>query len=222
VRLVFRSLRRSLRRKNCGSGEAAGVEGVDDVAVEEMVGAIEGIEEHGVFADAQAVEDGRADVGWREGTRDGVGGDVIGLADDLAAANSGSGKEGGIDAGPVVATGEGVGAEFSNARCPSEFAHDDHHGLIEQAGLGEVGHEGVQAEVESGKEIGFQTTPVVDVSVPGLDDSHGSLNDGDAGLDESTGEEERLAEFVAAVPFADFVGFLFDFEGVRHLIGSEE
>ena len=55
--------------------------------------------------DAEGVVDRRTQVGREVAARGGIGGDLVGLADHLAAAHAAAGEDGREDAGPVVAAG---------------------------------------------------------------------------------------------------------------------
>ena len=79
--------------------------------------------------DAQGVEDRRAEVVGADGIAGRIGGPAVGGAEDVTAADAGSGQDGRVTVRPVLAAAVGLGDPGRAA----ELADPDDQRLVEQA-----------------------------------------------------------------------------------------
>ena len=110
----------------------------------------------------------------------------------------------------------------TDPRRPAELARDDDEGFFQQAAGGEVVEQGGDASVGRREEGILERLEIALVRVPALDVPHVDLDDRHAGLHQPLGQQERLAEHVAAVAVADPRVFLAEREGPRDLARQEE
>ena len=119
------------------------------------------IGKRGVMADTQQVEDGRREVLGFESTLAWVGAVAVARAEDLSAADAGTGECEAEDISPVIAPAVSVdpgrAAEFPNG-------HDQ--GLAEQAAIGEVVEERRETNVEDRAQHVLKAVGVLGVRVP--------------------------------------------------------
>ena len=73
------------------------------------------------------MEEGGAEVLWRDGEVFDVGGVGVGGAVDQAATDAGAGEHGGVARGPMIAAGIG------DPRAAAELADHDHQRVVQQA-----------------------------------------------------------------------------------------
>lgn len=111
--------------------------------VHDSDGAALGVGEAQFVVDAEGVVDGGGEVLGAVGRGDGVGGVFVGLAVDAAAADAGSGEQGGEQHAPVVAASGAV-----ELRGATHFAKADDERFVEQAPFIEVCQEGRQRLIE--------------------------------------------------------------------------
>src|SRR5262249_19526740 len=96
-------------------------------------------------------------------------------------------------------------------RRAAEFAHDQQQRPSRQAALSQVVEQGGEAAVQGRQELVLEVAKVVLVGVPGVlrrltVEARADGDEFHAGLDEAAGEQQRLAERVAAVAVAHDVG----------------
>jgi len=185
-----------------------------------------------VEVDAEVLEDGGGEVGRADGFISDVATVGGGGAVDLASADTSTGDEGGEGVGPVVATGDGgriVLDELADLGCAAEFTDDRDESVFEESPIVEVGEEGGEGAVEDGAEDVFEFGKVVVVGVPlrGRFVEAGFIfpidgDEGDAGFDEASGEEEALSELGEAVTGTVFLRFGLKIEGGGDCVAFEE
>jgi hypothetical protein len=180
--------------------------------------------EPGLGVDIEGFEDGGAEIFGGDRAFANPGSGIIRGAIDEATGESGAGQHSRVAVGPVIAA-DGRGAT-TDAGCPSKFANEDHEGGFEESAVFEVCEEGGDGGIGSGECPAESIPAIIENSdagiamhIPGFDadefviggESHpgDDVDESDAGFDESSGEEQILAEGVESVPFPHFGGFAF-------------
>ncbi len=197
---------------------------------DQLAGLVEVVIDDGVGVDADGVVDGGDDVDGVSGIlqRGGAGG--VGLAVDVAAFDAGTGEDSGVAIRPVVAAVVAVavatGADAA-LRAAAEFAEGDDERFVEEATFVEIRDEGGKAAIEHGGGLVFHAAGEADVDIPGVVVAVGDFrpdhfDDARAGFDQAAGEEAALAERVAAVAVANFVGLIAERERFAGLAGRDE
>ena len=157
--------------------------------------------------DAQQAVDGGSDVVGREGPGDGVGPDVVRLANHLPGQHPGSGEHGKETGTPVVPPL--VLVDLGSA---SELAEHHHERLVQASRIMQViqqcgdttVHRRQQAVLERGKNVA--------VVVPGLHPADVALNHRHTHLQQPTSQEQRLPGGVATVTVSRLVVLAVQFE----------
>ncbi len=198
-----------------GSGEdvadhLAGDVGEAEVAAGVAVG-------EAFVVEAEAVEHGGVEVVDGGAIDRGAEAEVVGGAVGLAAADAAACEPDAEAPVVVVAAqfGFSFGAQFDGGGA-SEFAAPEDEGVLEEAALFEVGHEGGDGAVDLGgvaADVGFDVVVVI----PGLAGAVPELDHADAAFEEASGDEGLAAVDVVAVHLADVGWFAGDVEGVGGL-----
>src|SRR5262249_2085269 len=138
-----------------------------------------------------------------------VGGAGVAGAVDLSAADAAAGEQGGLTRAPVVAA-----AVLVDRRRAAELAHRGDQRLVGQAAVVQVfqqrrvplvktlaadgAAQQVEARLRAVDAVAGVVVPDVGHAAVGEDIHPGDVDEADAGLDESAGEQEALAVLVAA------------------------
>ena len=169
------------------------------------------------------MQDGGEDILGRDGALGGVGGNLVGLSDDVAPGDAAAGEDDGVAARPVVTAAAAAGGDL---RRPAVLADADDQRLVEKATGFEVDEQAREGAVEPGEEFVLHTGEVIPVGVPpGAGEAVLVPEDRDepaAGLDEPACGEAGLAEEGHAVEVAGPVGFEAEVERPAELLRSQE
>ncbi len=178
----------------------------------EMMGASETIVDHLVRIEAEAGEDGGREIAGRDGILVGVGPDLVAGPPGLASLNPSAREDDAVTVGPMVPSAGGI-----DPRRSTKFTRGDDESAVEQSPLVEVLQQGGIGLIGGGDEIVRHAGEDIRVAVPvgklavvnfvvHVDEAH-------AGLDEPTGQQQRLAERMTTVAIARLILFVADAEG---------
>src|SRR5262249_8803033 len=143
----------------------------DHFALDELAGLVEVVIDDGCGFDADAVVDGRQDIGGVDRVFQRGGGGAVAAAKDEAAANAGAGHDRGVAIRPVVTAlvvVAGAGGADAAERASAEFAYSHHQRLVQQAAVVQVRDQGGQARIEHGGRLVAHPLGQADVHVPGM------------------------------------------------------
>jgi hypothetical protein len=177
------------------------------------IGDLDGAADGGVVLlvpiDAEGFVDGGEQIAHAGGAARDLSAVGIGRADDAASGDAAAADGEGPAVGPMVAA-----AIVIDEGGAAEFAHGEDDGGIVEAAVFEVVEERRQGAVEGRAEAVAVALVVLGVGVPGVRMEAGGGDETGAGFDEAAGHEGALADGVASVTVAEFVGFFREIEGL--------
>ena len=204
----------------------AGPEGLDGLALDEGQGAVEAVAELGFEVDAEGLVDGGGEVGGGERARS--AGYAPLRSDEpiiwppwTPAPAKAAEKTAGQWSRPLASAAALLKPLPMRGVRPNSPATTTR--VSSRRPEAARSSRSAETPLSSGRQqVVLQAVEVVVVGVPGLDAAHVGLDDGDAGLDQPAGQQERLAVRVAAVAVAGFGRIPVDLEGGGDLAGEQE
>ncbi len=167
-------------------------------AVDDFDGAADGAHVFRAGLHAQAFAEGLEEIVHGDGAVFDFDAVSVGFADNLATANAATGQSHVEGLGIMVAAGVGV-----DGGCAAEFAHPDDERFIEHAALLEIGNQSCERFVDGFGQLGG-AAEIVLVGIPPVEYD---FDKGDAGFNETTGEQAAGTEVRFAIGRTHTVGF---------------
>src|ERR1051326_5989656 len=179
----------------------------------------------GFEVEAEAVEDGRYDLGRLDGALDGICADFIALANYAPAFDAATSERNGPALRPMVASAGRI--DFRRA---AKFGEGSYQRAVEHAALEKIFKKGAVALIIHGRDDVFHAFDGSErlraVNVPGdfVEDRDEGVDsdEADAGFDQTTRKETALAEAGHAVTFANFLRFFGEIERVARFFAGHQ
>jgi hypothetical protein len=147
---------------------------------------------------------------------------VVRLSNDLTTLYTTSGKHGRENGWPVVSARNIARAQRMNSRSSAKLAQHDHQSFLKHTLRVQVVEQGGNGFIERRDQVVLKSWEVPDMGIPGLDNSHGGLNDRHPDLDQPSSHQQGSAKQVMAVAI-DCPGILpIQIQCPAHLIVGQE